>query len=254
MCPILFHLGPLAVSSYGVSLAIAFLLVIGLTARATARDLNGRVPMSPEDLADWGTWVMGGGILGGRVLYVALNWDAYAQAPFEIVALWHGGLIWYGGFLGGVLANLIYCRRRGYSALRAFDQVLPFAVLGHAIGRIGCFLNGCCAGVPTRAWWGVWLPNQPEPLVPIQLFESLGLVLLYVVLRRVQRSRQLRRPGVVLGAYLIGYGLVRWLVEYGRANQPLLMSGLTLHQLLSAIAMAVGLMLIVRAKPISSRG
>ena len=240
MYPELCRLGPLAIHTYGVALAAAFLLTLTLARQALRHDLKGLVPMDEPALADWAVWAMSGGILGGRAFYVALNWDVYAAHPLEIFALWHGGLVWYGGLAGGVIATWGYLTRRGLGFRRGVDQVIPCVVLGHAVGRLGCFANGCCAGIPTRAWWGVQFPGTVERVVPTQVLESASLVVLFLVLRALQRPAVLRAPGRLFGIYLVGYGLIRWTVECWRANERL-WGGWTLYQFLSVGLVLLGL-------------
>ena len=254
MFPTLFQLGPLTISSYGAMMAAAFFLTVWMASSAAAGSLRGHVPMTPDALGDWACWAIVGGILGGRLLYVALNWEVYASEPQEIFALWHGGLIWYGGFAGGLLATAIYLRRHRYGFLQGTDQVMPFIALGHAIGRVGCFFNGCCYGKPTTAWFGVMFPGHAEAVVPTQLIESAALVGLFFILRKLQTPAALRRPGTVFGAYLVGYALIRWTVEFWRDHQPIVLAGLTLHQIISAVLFAVGVGLILRARAPASCG
>jgi len=185
--------------------------------------------MDEAALVDWAVWTVIGGLLGGRLFYVLLNWPVYAGSPLEILALWHGGLVWYGGFLGGLLATWWYLRRRGIGFLQGVDQVSPFVALGHAVGRIGCFANGCCSGILR--------------VIPTQLLESVALVGLYLALRVLQTATTHRRPGVVFGWYLIGYALIRGLVECWRVNQPMVWGSMTLHQAISIGLFAVGVAL-----------
>ena len=248
MHPILIHLGPLTLTAYGAAMSLAFLVAVGLARHDTRHRLRGHAPLSEAEVADWAIWAVVGGIVGGRFFYVVLNWETYALAPGEIVAVWHGGLIWYGGFLGGVAGTALYLRRRGAVFLRGADQVIPFIAIGHAIGRLGCFANGCCAGKPTSAWFGVVFPGETQPVAPTQLFEAAGLLILFVLLRYLQTPSNLRRPGTVLGAYLIGYGLLRWGVEWWRANQPLVWHGWTLSQLISVALALLGAGLVVSGR------
>ncbi len=244
MHPILLHLGPITLYSYGAAMAAAFLIAVGLASHVTQRSLRGLVPLPPAALMDWGCWTMAGGVIGGRVVYVALNWEVYRAQPLEIIALWHGGLVWYGGFLGGWLAQGWYVLAHRYPFWSSTDQVIPFIALGHAIGRIGCFANGCCYGKPTAGWFGVQFPGQAERVVPIQLVESLLLVLLYLVLRSAQRPSVLRRPGTVFGLYLVGYGFIRWTMEWWRGDHAPAWNGWTLYQLMS-VAVVVGGVLVI---------
>ena len=248
MHPILLTLGPVTVYTYGVAMALAFLVTLWLAARATRGPLRGLVPMTEAALIDWGCWTMLGGLLGGRLLYVMENWAFYRSQPEEILAVWHGGLVWYGGLFGGLAAQAIFFARRRYECLAATDQIIPFAVLGHAIGRLGCFANGCCYGVPTTAWYGVRFPGHPIPLVPTQLMESAGLLGLFVILQRLQTPAVLRRPGRLFGSYLIGYAILRWVIERWRGDQAIIRWGMTLPQLMSVVLFIVGVTLWLRRR------
>lgn len=244
MHPILFTVGPLTLHSYGVMLVIALWAATSLGCRAARTLPPELVAITPEQLVDLACLSLLGGILGGRLLYVVLNWDDFARTPQEILALWHGGLVWYGGFIGGVLGGWLYVRARRLHFLRVVDQFVPFVVLGHAIGRLGCFLNGCCYGKPTGAWCGVKFAGQTECVLPTQLFEAAGLFLLYLVLRRLQRPEHLRHPGRLFGFYLVSYAVLRFLIEFFRGDQPIWWQGLTLQQLISIGLLFTGLILI----------
>ena len=248
MHPILLQFGLFTISSYGAAMATAFLLSVWLLARESGGRLKGLVPMSPDQVSDWATWTIVGGILGGRVLYVILEWPYYAANPLEILAVWKGGLVWYGGFFGGLITGGSYLRRHKISFLRSMDQVIPFGALGHAIGRIGCFLNGCCFGKPTTAWWGVQFPEYPHPVIPTQLLESGGLFFLFLWLRSEQRADVLRAPGALFGRYLVAYGLLRWTIETWRDMQPIVWGGITVSQAISVIIGAVGVVLLIRSR------
>jgi len=241
MWPELCRLGPVTLHTYGAVMALAFVLVVGL-ARHAARAPHAGLPLDAAAVTDWAVWAMGGGILGGRLLYVLLNPRPYLEHPLEVFALWHGGLIWYGGLAGGAAATWWWVRRRRCGFLRAADQLVPFIALGHAVGRLGCFANGCCSGLPTTAWWGVTFPGSTQPVVPTQLLESAALALLYVALRALQRPAVLRDPGRIFGAYLAGYGFLRWTIEWWRTNERV-WSGWTVSQCLSAVLITVGLAL-----------
>lgn len=241
MHPILFTVGPITVYTYGVLLALAFFFSLALAVHASRTDLKGLVPLDGAALLDWGSWVMAGGVVGGRLLYVLLNWEVYWTAPLEIAALWHGGLVWYGGLAGGAAAQALFAARRGVSFLRLTDQIIPVVALGHAIGRLGCFANGCCYGLPTTAWWGVTFPGHPSPVVPTQLIESVGLSALFLILRMLQQPAVLQQPGKLFGFYLLGYGCLRWTIEWWRGDQPRLWLGMTLAQLVSLGLIVVGM-------------
>jgi phosphatidylglycerol:prolipoprotein diacylglycerol transferase len=254
MHPELIRVGPVLIHTYGAVLALAFVLAVGLARHAVRHALRGVVPMSEAQLVDWACWSMLGGIMGGRLLYVLLNWDVYAAHPQEIIAIWHGGLVWYGGFFGAALATWLYLRTHGLLFLRGAALVIPFVAWGQAVGRLGCFANGCCYGTPTLAWFGVQFPGHPEPVFPTQLVESASLVGLYVVLRTLQTPKTLRRVGTLFGVYLIGYAAIRGVLEFWRADQPLIWDHLTLHQLISLALLVVGGALIANRAPVRQSG
>lgn len=240
MHPILLNIGPLTIHTYGVMLVVAFLAATWMAARIARTWPLGLSPLSPAAVTEWASVTMLGGLLGGRVWYVVQFWEEFAVHPWEILALWHGGLVWYGGFLGGVAATILFIRRRQLPLLEVLDQVIPSVALGHAIGRIGCFTNGCCYGKPTDGWWAI------HGLVPTQLLESAGLFVLFLMLRRLQRPAVLRTPGRLFGCYLVGYGILRLLVESVRGDQGLWWDGLTLAQMVSLFAIVGGSVLALR--------
>lgn len=248
MHPILFTIGPITLYSYGVMLVAGFLATIWLAVREARRWPPEQLAIRPEQIADFASIALLAGILGGRLVYAGLNWRYFARAPHELIAIWHGGLVWYGGFAGGLLGAWLYVRAKRLSFVRVMDQFLPFVAVGHALGRIGCFLNGCCYGKPTTSWCGVVFPGHPGRVIPTQLIEAAGLLALFLVLRRLQRPDVLRGPGAIFGAYLIGYGLLRFGVEFLRGDQAVLAFGLTLQQVVSAGLLAAGLVLIRRAR------
>ena len=264
MHPILLRVGPLTITSYGTLLAVACLLVAWLAPRVADRVPHDMFPLHGAEIVDWIGWAMIGGLVGGRLVYVVLNWELYRATPWSVIALWEGGLVWYGGFLGGLAASLWYFSTRGHGWLRSLDQVIPFVALGHAIGRIGCFFNGCCLGKPTEAWFGVCFPGHTERVIPTQLLESLGLLALYVWLRRRQRpacaapggaagrpsvllgppsarAREGAHPGAVFASYLIAYGMLRWMIEWRRDNPLFAGTGWTFSQWVSVGIVVAGL-------------
>jgi phosphatidylglycerol:prolipoprotein diacylglycerol transferase len=183
------------------------------------------------------------GVVVGRAFFVAQHWEIFARYPGEIPAIWHGGLIWYGGFVGGVAAGLGYVLWHRVPVWRALDQIAPYIALAHGIGRIGCFLTGCCYGRPTSAWFGVTFPGREEAVIPVQLVEAAFLFAGFWGLRRLQRSPRLPKPGQLFCAYLIGYGMLRFGLEFLRGDQAVSAGGLTLQQVISLGVLALGLAL-----------
>ena len=231
-------------------MVIALAVATWQATRAARRLPPTLLAIRPEQLADFTCLALLGGVVGGRLFYVVLEWEWFRRNPWELFAIWHGGLVWYGGFLGGLIAGWSYARAKRLAWLRVIDQLIPFLALGHAIGRLGCFLNGCCYGRPTDAWWGVVFPDHAEAVLPTQLVEAAGLFLLYGVLRWLQRPRLLARPGGLLARYLMGYGLLRFGMEFLRGDQTIWWAGLTLQQLISLSIFIVGSILYKRANQV----
>jgi phosphatidylglycerol:prolipoprotein diacylglycerol transferase len=252
------RLGGLEIRSYG------FMLVVGFAA-ATAWCL-GRARAAgfePVVFLDLAIYVLVGGVVGARLVYVLLDWAAYRSHPGQILAVWEGGLSYHGGVLGAVLAGAVFARLRRQSFAALADVVAPGLALGYAFGRLGCFLNGCCYGRPTSLPWGVrfphatWLDGRPigGPVHPTQLYGSLASLLIFFILLRAQRL--VRRPGDVFVLYLVLYSVYRFLIEWlrrGTTAAPFApLPVLTVGQAASVVVGATGLMWLALTWPRSGR-
>ncbi len=191
--PVLFKLGPFTLRSYGVMVALGVLAAMFWTR------LEFRRRKLPNDLLyDLVVAAIALGVIGARLMYVALNWQSYRTNLVAIPMIWaDGGLSFHGAIAGGILAGLWLSRRYKVPFWRIADAAAPGLALGHAIGRIGCFLNGCCYGLPTRMPWGVRFHNpalgiDTLPSHPTQLYEAAGLLILFVLLALY--SRNISRP------------------------------------------------------------
>jgi phosphatidylglycerol---prolipoprotein diacylglyceryl transferase len=245
MYPILLKFGPLTLYTYGAMLVAAFSLALWAVRRihqSLPEDLR---PLTKDQLADLACVALLGGIAGARLFFIVLHLDFFAAEPQYILALWQGGLVWYGGMTGAILAGWAYTRIHRGPSLRLLDLFAPVIALAHAVGRLGCFLNGCCYGEITNAWYGVRIPGEPNPLVPVQLFEALGLVFLFIALRAMQRPDVLRRfPGRVFGVYLTGYAVLRFILERYRGDQLPIWNALTLQQIISVGVLLAGVLFV----------
>src|SRR3989338_200511 len=148
MCRVLLQFGPVTIYSYGAMMVAAFVTATWMASRAAGRLPPAQRALSPAQIVDVSCLTMLSGVLGARLFFVAKHWEVFVAEPLEIPAIWHGGLVWYGGFLGGLLSMAAYLQLHTISVMRGIDQVIPFVPLGHALWRLGCFLNGCCYGKP----------------------------------------------------------------------------------------------------------
>jgi phosphatidylglycerol:prolipoprotein diacylglycerol transferase len=157
-----------------------------------------------------------------------------------------GGLIFYGGFILATLAVIVFARVRGLPLLRVGDFTVSALPLGHAMGRIGCFLNGCCYGAPTDVPWATYVADAMRH--PVQLYEASFNFILYAVLHLLLRTA---RTGQVVAVYLMSYGTWRFLIEFLRGDDRLRTGGLDAAQLISLglILIGAGLALGLRRTP-----
>jgi phosphatidylglycerol:prolipoprotein diacylglycerol transferase len=254
--PVLVQLGPFAIRWY--ALAYIFGILLGwLYARALIdadRLWGGKAPMEVIDFDDFVLWVTLGIILGGRLGYVLFyNPAHFAAHPLEILQLWKGGMSFHGGFAGCVVAVLLFGWHRNIPVLSLGDVTCAVGPIGLLLGRIANFINGELWGRAAEVPWAMVFPGGgPLPRHPSQLYEA-GLegVVLLAVLALLVRSGALKRPGLIVGAFAVGYGIARIVSELFRepdAQLGFLWGGLTMGMLLSVPLMAFGGALIVYAR------
>lgn len=238
-------------STYGVTLAIA----IGV-AYAVARSEARRHLLPPAVVADGAVWVGIAALAGGRALYLIQDGlPDLAAHPAHIFMVWMGGLSFYGGLLAGLVALVVFARRRGISWLVALDVAAPAAAIGQAIGHVGCLIGGDSSGVATTVPWAVIYRNKDAmaplgvPLHPTQAYEALALTALFVVLWRL-RTRLTAVPGALAAAYLGGLATIRFLLFFLR-DDPAVFGGLKTAQLigLAILGIAVALLMFALRRP-----
>ena len=251
--PVLISFGPFAIRWYALAYIVGILLG-WLYARTVIKHETlwaGVPPMTPADFDDFVLWVTLGIILGGRIGYVLFyNPQYFAQHPLEIIELWKGGMSFHGGFLGCVLAVVLFARHRGIPILSLGDLTCAAATIGIFLGRLANFINGELWGRPTDVPWAMVFPSGgPQPRHPSQLYEALleGL-LLFVVLTVLIRRGALQRPGFIIGAFAFGYGIARTIGEFFRepdVQLGFLWGGVTMGMLLSLPLILAGLVLML---------
>jgi phosphatidylglycerol---prolipoprotein diacylglyceryl transferase len=210
-----------------------------------------REKISSETIADVTLWIMLGTILGARAVYVATYWkDEFAGQPLsEIFAIWHGGLVFYGGLIGAIVAGAIYLCWKKLPLWKVADVLAPSIALGSVFGRIGCLLNGCCYGRACDLPWAITFPaDNPlhpptSPVHPTEIYDALLNLGLYVFLAWLFRRKKF--DGQIFATYLLCYAVTRSFVEYFRGDYTNLHYhfGLTPAQLVSVPIFITGLAL-----------
>ena len=228
MRPILFSIGSLPIHSYGFCVALGVLVSIGLM-----RKYFLSFGFTDFDFVlDLVFVTLGAGFLGGRIYYIFQNISYYKEVPLKILAIWEGGLIFYGGVIGALTGLYFFTRRKKFSFLKALDWLLPFVALTHAFGRIGCFLNGCCSGKFCDYSWCMQFTPFTGTVHPTQLYEAFYLICLSAFLSWKQLQKP--REGVISAYYFVIYGIGRFVLEFFREENPGLF-GLTHNQWIALV-------------------
>lgn len=244
MHPIFLKLGGLEIRWYGVMAALGFLsayFIIYLNRK--------RAGMNSDQVASLLFVSIICGIGGARIFYVIRFWNQFRGNLLEIFRIDHGGLVFYGGFFLVIAALFIFCHKNKLNLPAVLDIIAPGLAIGHAFGRIGCFLNGCCYGKPTQCFLGVTYPENSAPgqhyheltLHPVQLYEATANVVFFLILlfmmKRVKR-------GQLMSIYIFGYGTLRFCDEFFRGDHTNLWFGtLTQAQVTGLILIPIGIIL-----------
>jgi phosphatidylglycerol---prolipoprotein diacylglyceryl transferase len=264
-------------NTYGFLLALAFITGLLLTARLAARD-----GLDKQKVYDLGLWVLAASLLGSKLLMVITEWDVYYRDnPRQIFTLdfFRSGGVFYGGFIGAVIASVIVMRIYKLPWWRTADVFAPGIAIGHAIGRLGCFSAGCCWGAPTTSWCGVHFTDKgheitgvptivehlsdpieqrvwterlgdlraPLELHPTQLYEAAANIAIFIVLLVLLRRR--RFHGQVILAYMLLYAAARFIIEFWRDDPRGEVFGISTSQFIAVvlfIGALIGLLLQMR--------
>ena len=219
MYPLLLSIGPINIYSYGLMIFIAFITCLHIAKKLAQKE--GISPKLYEDVAIWGLLV---GLLGAKLLYILTRLDEVIHTPNSLLNYITSGFVFYGAPLA-VIPFLYFIRKKyKFSVLKFLDIFMVVLPLGHAIGRIGCFLAGCCYGKPTTLPWGVTFKNSTivEPalrsvaLHPVQLYESFLLCVLFIILYKLFKKKCF--DGQVFCAYFMCYAVIRIITEQFRGD------------------------------------
>lgn len=244
--PVALNLGPLQIHWYGLAYLVGFALAWWL-----ALGRAQRLGLNKNQITDLLFYCAFGVILGGRLGYALFyHFERVLADPLWLFKVWEGGMAFHGGFIGVVLAVVYFAYKHKLNWLDLGDFIAPFTPLGFALGRLGNFINGELWGRITTQPWGMIFPQAgPEPRHASQIYQFfLEGLLLFALLWLF--SRKPRPRGSVTGLFLLGYGSLRFLVEFTRepdAHLGLLTAGLSMGQLLSMPMVFLGVLLLVVA-------
>lgn len=241
MHPIFFRIGGLTVHTYGLFVAMGFLMGMALALRE-ARQRN----VDPEMIANLFFWIIVSAIVGSRLLYVAIEFRSFVSAPLDILKVWKGGLVFYGGLIAAAIVTLFLIRRHKMHLGTTLDILAPSLAVGQVFGRLGCFSAGCCYGRPADVPWAVTFTNPDSlaplhlPLHPTQLYEAGAMLVVFFILYGLRHAKQL--TGRLMWLYLILYSGVRFLIENYRGDPrgSVLEGVLSTSQLISLALALVG--------------
>lgn len=264
MHSVLFSLGPLTIHTYGLCMAIGF-----LASWQMAVWLCRQTGQNADRLTSLVTWLMVASILGARTAYVWEHWTAeFADAPLSVLRFDQGGLMFYGGLIGAALVLFVYAKVAHTHLFLITDLVLAVVPLGHAFGRIGCFMHGCCYGKITQscvgvafpkgspAWWEQAYASPPLisqtsscslPVIPTQLIESAANFALFALLFWLYPRKHHAR-GFITGCYLISYATLRFGVEFLRGDPRLAVGPFSIGQTISLAIFSGGLFCLAYAR------
>jgi phosphatidylglycerol:prolipoprotein diacylglycerol transferase len=214
-------IGPLTLHTYGALLAIAFLAGLWIAHREAKR-----TGLDAARVTDMAVYVLIGGLIGARLLLLAVDWRHYIANPRDVLSLLQSGGVFYGGLLGALPVAWWYVRRHHLDLWRTADVLAPGVVLGQSIGRLGCFSAGCCYGRATDVPWAVTFTDPyvqrqvgtplDLPLHPSQIYESLVTLGIFLVLMWLARRKSFN--GQVMLAYVSLYAAGRFVLEFFRGD------------------------------------
>lgn len=249
--PVLFQFGPLIFRYYGLIIALALLLAVLIGLK-----LAKKAGFTADEVFDLSFWLALSGLAGARLYEVLILEPGYFLShPAEIVKIWHGGLAIHGAIIGGIIALLVWCWRNKKDFWLTADIIAVTLPLAQALGRWGNYFNQEVFGRPTDLPWGIFIAPANRPLgfsesqyfQPTFLYESILNLILFLTLFIAYRKNKLKK-GQYLAVYLIGYGVIRFLMEFIRIDQTALIFGWRWPQIFSLALIIVGALIFCKKK------
>jgi len=248
MHPILFRIGSLTITTWGVFVLTGFIIGTLYVAREAKK-----AGYNTDMVYDLAFFVLLASLIGARLSYVFTHWQEFAQDPLEILRIWHGGMVFYGGVLLAVPVAYYYVKKHKLNPGPVADWIAPAFSIGIAIGRWGCFFNGCCFGKACSLPWCVVFPpisaaGHTFPGIkihPTQLYESFGEFLLFLFLIYLKKFKLPR--GFIFWTFAFFAALIRFVDDFFRYYEPdQFVMGMPIPQLISIIIMAVSAIAVLK--------
>lgn len=240
MHPVLFKIGPLSVFSWGFMVALGFATGIAVAA-LNAKKEN----LTVDQVMELSAYTILSALIGARLFYVIQYWDEFSGNIPKIFAVWEGGMVFYGGLILALVVLLTYCSFNKMSLLKVLDLAAPSAAIGYAIGRIGCFLKGCCFGNECSLPWAIRIPGVEGLHHPTQLYSSVAGIIIFLVLAFIRGRKKYDGQVFIWGGIL--YSVYRFILEFFRFS-PMYLLGLTISQWMSIAFLIVLLPLLAALK------
>jgi phosphatidylglycerol:prolipoprotein diacylglycerol transferase len=249
--PLLLQIGFIKLHTYGLMIVIGFLCGLYLVYSEAERQ-----GINADRVVDISFFALGFGLLGGRIVYILTRLDYFSQHPLEVFYFWEGGLVFYGGFIGGTLAFYYFSRKYKLPILKTMDLATPALAIGHFFGRLGCFSAGCCFGKPAPGLpWAVVFHDPLSlaplgvPLHPTELYDALNALIIFSILMYMRRREKF--TGQLLVIYLMLYSVGRSIVEVYRGDTIrgfIIDPWLSTSQFISIFVFLTGIILWIRWK------
>ncbi len=247
MHPVLFKIGPITIYSYGIFIASAVFLALAFSIKEAKRK-----GLDPKIASDLGFYSIIMGVIGSRLGYVLVNPSEFLKNPFLVFKLWEGGLVFISGFILGVLFLLFYLKKKKQPILDWLDTFAIGIPLGQFVGRIGCFMAGCCYGKVCRLPWAVEFHDplsiapQGVPLHPTQIYHSIAGLITFVVLFLVRK--RVKTSGKLFFLLIVLYSFFRFIIEFFRGDPRPYLGPFSITQWLAIFMFFAGIFCVWKIK------
>jgi len=245
MYPDLLTIGRFTIHTYGVCIALGALLGITLISHEAKKQ-----GYDQQQMLDLTFYLLVAAIIGSRVFYIVLNLKYYVHHPLEIVMIWRGGLVFYGGFLLAFATCFLYLKKHNLPFWKTCDLLVPGLAIGEFIGRFGCFFAGCCYGKPTELPWAITFTHPHSlaklgvPLHPTQLYSSLKALLIFFILISFRKYK--KGDGQLTWIYILLYAIGRLIIENFRGDERglFILESITLTQAIALLFIPIALFMV----------